>query len=40
MKTLQAQHVLVKQVPVKRLQVSYVKDDAMALWNGPFVEGL
>src|SRR5580700_11904359 len=28
MKTLQAQHVLVKQVPVKRLKVSYVKDDA------------
>src|ERR1035437_2029667 len=37
MKTLQPQDVLVQQVPVKRFEMPNVKNDAVTLWNGPFV---
>ncbi len=37
MKALQAQHVFVQQIPVERLQMPYVKNDAVTLRNGTLV---
>jgi hypothetical protein len=38
MKTLKAEEVLAEQVPVERLEVSYIEDDAMTLRNRPLIE--
>jgi hypothetical protein len=40
MKTLETQDVLVEQVPVKCLEMPDVKEDAVTLWNRPFVDGV
>src|SRR5215510_2037587 len=40
METFQPENVFVQKIPVKRLEMSDVEDDAVALWNGSVVQGL
>jgi hypothetical protein len=40
MEALQSKDIFVDQVPVERLEVPHIEDDAMALRNGPLVNGV
>jgi hypothetical protein len=37
MKAFQPKDVLMQQVPIERLEVPYVKNDAVTLWDGPLI---
>jgi hypothetical protein len=38
MEALQPEDILVQQIPVKGFEVPDIKNDAMTLWNRPFVD--